>query len=1241
MRGHENVVKQVGVKLAGMIGAIAMSLVGMAVSGTANAESAAPETGVGTRTLATDGQGRFREAINWVQWGKEEQELTAGKVVWTTPVRVGATHWSATRCSIVSAGGADEALSDTHPMLTYRSGDWPGDGLPYLYNKGGVRSNTMVTGIGNYNDTEKVSFDFSCAAYLINSPTDPTGTLNEGTSTAAYTQVPLQGLIFADAESNNWVRYPDGSYEQEEYIKARPESSIAGQTPTWRLLDSYRTPGCTTNSVAELKDDTMRFRSDGAQCSNMEPYNTYSGPSSVMFLQGSQHARVTLKGGGNTAVALGSIALPDFGDAPLSYGAASSLFQPEWYGGELGADITGTPYTGDPIDPDNTMVGGTLFNLSQAKDDFATNNTKLAGFTEPTPRLGVHEDAEERTIFSDNANGDDLNSTHPISGHGANENDEDGLAAAPHGTSGNVDIIPNGDTFQQTVSCAADGMAQVRGWIDWNRNGVFDERTESSDQVDCTGSSPAPGGGFTQGSATLTWNVPADAVPSVKGKSGLSQSFERLRITNETDPSTGRVISLPATGATTGGEVEDYAVDVHVSTLHVLVNLPGGRQDPTDQFALNAANSSGTSVGSATTSGNANGLQSQQIGPHPYAPGTDYTVSAPLAPGSASGANRYQSSLSCVDLVSHTAVAVDANGKFTMPADANVQCTFVESVRSNPKLTVITHVNGGSALPSDFPVTATSTADGTSTPVPDSSPVALGQGSYKLSTDMSNRPGYKLTSPLSCTVGTPPVAVSMANATVALANGDSVNCEQTVTPRKATLTLKTIVERGDAKPIDFNFTVQLSGGSKPKVYLQGVPHFSAGNIAGIIGSLKNGYVQDGDILYYRNGDMTRRAPLLLSEVREALRDGESVTGVRKVTTHWPKLTVKRVRHYHYGGTPACDGSHVMIGYQGFPGHEAALGRSRYVPSGKHFIAQSINRGYQQESISAQLADGTPVPIGPDGTFDVPKDVDETVTIVDVDEPGTLAWSRLDQYSGALLPGSHWQLHGPKGEVVDVSDCTAEVCTGVDQDPTPGKFKVNGDGWGGWTIAETQAPAGYLPTAPQKLTLDPNDPAGLEAGLHKSTIFENGDPVSCGPGCGSVQLKPPSSGPAAGVPTGGPTGAPANGPATGSPTGGPADGPAKPHGPQGGLHTQHDPADSGNQVTQSGAKPGAASMAQGASGFGASPSAPAKRSGKDSRNARLSQTGSDVVVIAVIALAMLALGLLLSKWTRRASHRRTL
>ncbi|WEV46761.1 CshA/CshB family fibrillar adhesin-related protein [Bifidobacterium sp. ESL0690] len=1082
MAGH-----RVVAKLTGAIGVFAMGLAGITATGTAVADPPGSQPSVGPQIIATGGEGRMLNAIDWVQWSSSEEEIDSDKVVWTTPSKVGDDHWISTRCAVTSpTGGVNNALSTTYPLTTYKSGDWPGDGLPYMYNQGGSGgSNTMVTGLKNKDDAGKVTFDFSCATYLISSTPSPT--LDASTNTAPFTNVPMQGLVFADAESNNWVDRL--GYSQQEYIKATPQSNLPGKTPTWRLIDSYRNAGCATDSVAELKVNTMRFRSNGEQCSNSGGV----GPASVMFLQNSQSARVTLKGGGNTAVALGSIALSDFGDAPASYGAASSLFQPQWAGGELGTDITGTTYTGDPIDPDtapgDSMVGGTLFNLSDAKDQFASNSAKLANSDEPTPLLGVHEDSESDGHHSADADGDDV-SGDKISGF--IKDDEDGVAYSP---GANVQINPAADgTFTQKVTCKSTADAEVKGWIDWNHDGYFDNATEGSDQQACVTDS----GSSTGSSATLTWNVPASAQPAVKGEGTQTQSFERVRITDETVGG-GSIMRLTPTGVTTGGEVEDYAADVHVSMLNVRVNLPDGRHNPLDQFAMSTKNPSNAEVGSATTAGTSFGVQNEQVGPKYLTNGVDYTISAPLAGGSASTESRYSSELSCIDLAhGSAAVSTDANGKFTMPADSNVQCTFKKLIRSNPTLKVITHIaGGGTATLADFPVKATPRPSGSATTMPDSTGVPFSEGSYKITTDMSSKPGYKVTSPLACRIGSTPVTVT--DATVALENGDSVVCEQTVAPQTdATLTLKTQVERGDAQPGDFNFTVAPTSGG-PATYTEGAPQISAGNITSITGSAKDGYVQVGNIMYYKNSDTAHSTPLTLADAKTALANGESVTGIRKVTTHRSRLTVKRERDYRYGGTAAGDGSQVMLTPQGSAERDVALDQPEYVSDGTYSVRQLLNEGYKQSDIKAELADGTPITINPDGTFQVPADADVIVTLKNVDEPGTLGWSRFDQDGTTLLRGSRWLLTGPEGQSLEVEDCTAEVCIGVDRDPTPGKFRIYGLKWGKWTVTETVAPVGYQRSQPFTLTLGSGHGA---VGLSAFVPFREGKPPVAPSGAGN-------------------------------------------------------------------------------------------------------------------------------------------
>ncbi|MDF7665969.1 CshA/CshB family fibrillar adhesin-related protein [Bifidobacterium sp. ESL0745] len=1245
---------------------------------------------------ATGGNGRMGTAINWVEWGVKDAVISGSKVTWTKPVQAGPSKWMSTRCSLEPTAGASDALSPSKTVSVYRPGSYGGDGLGQMYFNGGPGyGNTMDIGLATTRDAEKVTFDFSCSAYLIDSSTDPGSNLNDSTDTSGsdFLNIPLQGLVFADAESNNWTYY------QSEYIKATPQN---GTDPKWRLLDSYRTPGCTTNSVAELKGSTMRFRSDGGQCSN----SGGTGPSSSMFLQGSTSATVTLKGGGKTAVALGSIVSSDFGDAPESFGVAGSMFQPTWQGGELGnGDIPSTDYTThDSNDPDTSMVGGKVFNLSAAKDGAGSNPSLLADTAAPTPRLGAHEDGETAPHFDADADWDDLNGDSAFaSAPGDVVNDEDGLDI-PSSTHA-IDVMPAADgTFTQKVRCA--GTGDVRGWIDWNHDGTFEaaqataaaeREAEASDQVACT----ADSGSSTGYSATLHWYLPGDAKRQISADG--HPSYMRLRITNQKAPGSNNIMDMQPTGMTSGsGEVEDYKADVHIPTLGVRVKIAGDRKSADDQLrmAINVGNSSsgGREISNAATSGNISGLQPVSIAPRSVHPSYDYTVTAPVSYGSGSGPSYYDKTAKCVDLAHGNAdVPIDSSGNVTMPSgfDTNVQCTYLLTRLSDPSLTLttvvqnshggtktpddfgfgvvgdlmpgttnnfqstdgtgsvshslgndnyqvtpsglpagyeqvgdivytddsngntitpdssgkitlapgqhvtgkrivrdmpgkltlktevdntnggtatpndfhfgvtpdggnetdtviynqgdqkevsatkytvagsalpnyvqigditytddVTHlpltpvaaqiaiangqsvtgvrkvastpasltiktvVRGGSAVPADFPVTATPTG-GSAVSMPDSVSHDFPGNHYAVATDLSARPGYSISSPLSCVLNDS-VQLPLVSGKVPLNYGQNVVCTQELTPGQAHLTLSTVVQGdGTATPNDFDFTVTPAGGSGQN-YKEGISQDAPTGNFTVVGSSKPDYEQVGDIVYHKDSDPS--VTLTLAQAQAAIANGESVSGVRTVKSHQPVLTVKLVRNYRYGGTAAGDGSKISLVPQTGSAQDVTLDAAKHVASGTYSIKQLLNAGYKQTDIAVKLDDGTPVTVAADGTFTVPQDKNVIVTVMNEDEPGTVEWSRFDEDGKTLLPGSTWHLSGPNNASIDVTDCTAAVCTGVDQDPTPGKFKVPNLPWGQWTITEVTPPAGHELTKPAKLPLNPTD------GLLQHAEFQDG------------------------------------------------------------------------------------------------------------------------------------------------------
>ncbi|MDF7665972.1 CshA/CshB family fibrillar adhesin-related protein [Bifidobacterium sp. ESL0745] len=1403
-------------EIAAIASAAAMALAGLAVAMPANA------------TSATGGNGRMLPDINWVEWGNAGDQITGPKITWTSPVEMGTGHWLSTRCALAPAGDPSTAMSASLPIQAYRTGVYSGDALAQMYYEGGSGyANKMTAGLANVNNEETVSFSFSCAAYLIDSGASPT--LDGSTVTSSFQPVPLQGLVFADAESNNWTRH------QQEYIKATP----SGGSPTWRLLDSYRTPGCNTNSIAELNGNTLRFRSDGPQCANWGG----TGPSSVMFLQGSTGAQVTLRGGGVTAVALGSIIASDFGDAPVSYGAAGSLFQPSWQGGALGTDISGSPYIfPDPNDPDISMLGGTAFNLSAARDNASTNPNNVANFSQPTPRLGDHEDSEAEPHFSSGANWDDAHGDIGPDGHVIN--DEDGIAI-PSDTKA-INVTPDSTIYQLTVNCH--GTGDVRGWIDWNHDGTFsptqatfggvNTNAEASNQVACSPSS---------NTATLNWQVPDDAQNQISANG--NPSYLRLRITSD------RGSNMMPTGLAGGdGEVEDYKADVHVPTLSVLTNIVGGRKDGTDQFDMIAQSlSSSASELTMTTSGNENGIQTAQIEPQSTFPGNQFEISSSLASGSASNPADYGQTVKCVDANNNDApVNVDSSGVLTIPNnyDANVQCTFREKAFPDPALTMITVVHnrhggtqaaqdfgftaantdnnpshvytfrnsaggdshvvvdgsytvtpsalphgykqdgdityvnddtgvpvpmvdgkpqfssnehiigtrvvedlpsqltlktvvdnseGGSARPSDFnfsvtldgrdpvdrtvfnegaqqtidagkytikgadlpagyaqdgeisytdnttgnmitpvneqiiipngdsvtgvrtvrskpakiemithivgngnatvadfPITITPTS-GPARSLPDSTKVDVPASTYRITTDHSREPGYKVSRDLSCVVNdSDDVTITDFKAT--LPNDQSLVCEQTVAPQTdETLTFETNVSgNGDAKPSDFDVTITPSAGGGPsQTYQQGTAQVPSTTDFTVSGTSKPDYEQVGDIVYYLNTDTARAHPLTLAQAQQSLRNGLSVTGVRTVKGHRPKVTAKIDRDYRYGGTAAGDGSKVTLVPASGSGIDLTADQAKFVTSGTYSVRQLLNAGYKQSDLTVKLADGTPVAVNAaNGTFAVSQDADVVVMLKNVDEPAELSFSRTDPNGNTLLSGSEWRLDGPDAQSLDVPDCTAETCTGPDRDPAAGKFEVTGLKWGKWTITETKAPVGYQLSPPFALTLGSGQDAD---GLSPFVAFHEGKPP-VGPSHsgnsgsnGNSGNNSNSGGSGNSGANGGNTGNGSNG-ANGN-TGNSSNGANNANGTNTNGTGVSNGGSGANAANGTNANANGANAANGTNATdNANPSNAAKGNGV------LSASGSTVTLVAVTVVATLLLGLALSAAVRRYSHR---
>lgn len=561
-----------------------------------------------------DGVGRFKHQIQWLQWADYETRFKGRSrpevpILYAGQSRVfknyrdfGEAGFLITNCELFNLTHKThkDDVSPAQafgPLVATIPGTWAGDSLDNLYNIGGtgrwqsggitrsgsevypanyVNDNQMVIGLANgyaYNGSQKlafptgysseVEFNVHCTAELYPEGKDPIS-------------IPIEGLVFADAEASN----PERKERNSEVIRERAEWVQAfawNENTVWRLLDRFRDPLCSSTTKAafhkENSTQLLRLVPSASECvyRGGNDYTTPTGsggPGAVMFMEGASGASISMQGSGYSAVALGLIISTDFGDAPRSYGLAGSLFQPKWQGGV-------PPKLGNGV-----HQGADLFTIDQA--------TPTAGeFI-----LGSRIDNEKEPLYPITS-GENPQSPSVISSdrdNGTGENDEDALNAEALRTKGiNVNL---GGTHTVRVPCrgTADARrkARVAGWIDWNRNGVFDDTAERSNVATCSGSEVG-----------LQWTVPKDAKRSVAGEPGSANTFMRLRIADVADDS-----QMLPTGVTVAGEVEDYELKVYVPTvtLEKTVSAPWTSNPlPAGRWTLKLTHQSLTGAGYALT----------------------------------------------------------------------------------------------------------------------------------------------------------------------------------------------------------------------------------------------------------------------------------------------------------------------------------------------------------------------------------------------------------------------------------------------------------------------------------------------------------------------------------------------------------------------------------------------------------------------------------------------------------------
>ncbi|MDE1655512.1 MSCRAMM family protein [Actinotignum sanguinis] len=127
-----------------------------------------------------------------------------------------------------------------------------------------------------------------------------------------------------------------------------------------------------------------------------------------------------------------------------------------------------------------------------------------------------------------------------------------------------------------------------------------------------------------------------------------------------------------------------------------------------------------------------------------------------------------------------------------------------------------------------------------------------------------------------------------------------------------------------------------------------------------------------------------------------------------------------------------------------------------------------------------------------------------VTIKNDRVRGTIVWEKKETGSEKFLKGSVWTVRDRAGRGFEVSDCvgeTAQACPATklwqDQDPRPGKLRLENVPWGTYTLEEKTAPLGYVKSTEVKtvevgattVTNDRNEPVELNLGAIYNKLRE--------------------------------------------------------------------------------------------------------------------------------------------------------
>ena len=137
----------------------------------------------------------------------------------------------------------------------------------------------------------------------------------------------------------------------------------------------------------------------------------------------------------------------------------------------------------------------------------------------------------------------------------------------------------------------------------------------------------------------------------------------------------------------------------------------------------------------------------------------------------------------------------------------------------------------------------------------------------------------------------------------------------------------------------------------------------------------------------------------------------------------------------------------------------ASGETHVVGAGGFAIGEAPRPGYELRTVECSTDAGT-VPVDAEHRIDIGGGEHVACVLTNADLPGSVSWSKVDEFTGDRLAGAQWLLTGPQGEIEVTDNTGQEGYAGRDTDERPGSFTVAELAHGDYELVETVAPEGY-------------------------------------------------------------------------------------------------------------------------------------------------------------------------------------